>query len=76
MTPYAGVVLGAMDRRALAWVRHRVRVLLSAAKRRRKYLPHQAAFSPEELADLQALLDLERAVGVLLATPSHDGVPP
>ena len=53
-------------RRALILVRQRARYQLSQAKRMRKYREHQQVIPPEELAHLQALVDLERAATVLL----------
>ena len=54
------------DRAGLTWTMHRARFWLTALKRRRKYLPRRAGYTPEEGGLIEALVALEREAGRLL----------
>ena len=54
------------ERAGLIWLRERARHWLTAAKRARKYRPHQQVMGHDELQQLQALVDLDRAAQTLL----------
>ena len=54
------------DRAILTWVSNRARAWLTALKRRRKYLPRGAPYSPEEAQAIRALAMPEEGVRVLL----------
>lgn len=58
------------DLAGLRWVRNRARHWLTAAKRARKYRPHERIFDDQEAAILRSLVQLEKAAGHLLAA-SH-----
>ena len=45
----------------LVWLQQWARSRITGLKRRRKRLPPDSAYTPEEMAVLQALLDLEAA---------------
>ena len=58
--------LTARERCGLEEVRLWARSRLTAAKRRRKYRPHQQVMDPAEVDVLSALVALEQAAGQLL----------
>lgn len=54
------------DKAGLRWIKQRARFWLTALKRRRKYLPRGASFTPEESILIGHLTALENAAGRLL----------
>ena len=60
--------LSGRERRGLERLQLWSRQALTRLKRRRKYLPHQQVFEPDEAEILRALVDLEKAASRLLAT--------
>ena len=61
--PTANALLRLDDRTrtGLVWLQRWARQRITGLKRRRKRLPPDSAYTPEEMAVLQALLDLEAA---------------
>ena len=64
--------LSHQDRAGLTWVKVRCQMWLTALKRRRKYLPRGAAYTPEESAAIEALTTLETAAGEMLKLVDED----
>ena len=60
------------ERAGLIWLRERARHWLTAAKRARKYRPHQQVIDDDECEQLTALVQLEKAAATILAGINGD----